>query len=81
MFQKLLARSSDKDDEDAWALTWMEYMMILKQRTAKDLPSQREWLSKCLVGAGRHGEGQEKKKTLFVLYGDGVGCTLQHQEK
>lgn len=29
-------------------LTWMEYMMILKQRTAKVFPSHREWLSKCL---------------------------------
>lgn len=28
--------------------TWIEYMMILKQRTAKVFPSHREWLSKCL---------------------------------
>lgn len=27
----------------------MEYMMILKQRTAKVFPSHREWLSKCLT--------------------------------
>lgn len=32
------------------SLTWMEYIMILKQRTAKVFPSHREWLSKCLWG-------------------------------
>lgn len=48
--------------EDAWALTWMEYMMILKQRTAKVLPSHREWLSKCLAGAETRREKKKKKK-------------------
>ncbi len=28
--------------------TWMEYIMILKQRTANVLLSQSEWLSRCL---------------------------------
>lgn len=34
--------------ESTISLTWMEYIMILKQRTAKVFPSHREWLSKCL---------------------------------
>lgn len=64
----------------------MEYMMILKQRTAKVLPSQREWLSKCLVRATTHRdekgekEKNKKNKNVFVLLGGGVGWTLQHQE-
>lgn len=47
-----------KGNEYTWPQTWMEYMMILKQRTAKVLPSQREWLSKCLEKE----EKKEKKK-------------------
>lgn len=43
-----------------WSLTWMEYMMILKQRTAKVFPSHREWLSKCLK-AERRGKRRQRR--------------------
>ena len=43
-------------------LTWMEYMMILKQRTANIFPSHRQWLSRCLEERGmrREGGGEER---------------------
>lgn len=41
-------------------LTWMEYMMILKQRTANVFPSHREWLSKCL----REHRQEERKRWI-----------------
>lgn len=59
---KFLAEPLNTGDEDEWPLTWMEYMMILKQRTAKVLPSQREWLSKCLEKEEKKEEGEKERK-------------------
>lgn len=50
----------------AISLTWMEYMMILKQRTAKVFPSHREWLSKCLW-EHRQKEERDREDTEDVI--------------